>query len=104
MSRRLLAITPVAHPGGAEIHLFRLLAGLRRGGWEIAVTTPGPGRVRDEALRAGYGWHALGLGGLSRRSGARAVSSWPRARALSRGADVVYLSGTVCGRLLPALP
>jgi glycosyltransferase involved in cell wall biosynthesis len=30
--------------------------------------------------------------------------SWPAARALTKGAGVVYLNGGVCGRLLPALP
>ena len=32
------------------------------------------------------------------------MRSWPRARRLAYRADVVYLNGTVCGRLLPALP
>nr|MBA3328119.1 glycosyltransferase family 4 protein [Solirubrobacterales bacterium] len=41
--------------------------------------------------------------GLDRGAGARAVLSWPRARRLARDADLVYLNGTVCGRLLPAL-
>ena len=31
------------------------------------------------------------------------MASWPRARRLAGSADVVYLNGTVCGRLLPAL-
>ncbi|MDQ6745173.1 MAG: glycosyltransferase family 4 protein, partial [Actinomycetota bacterium] len=30
--------------------------------------------------------------------------SWPRVRRLVRAVDAVYLNGTVCGRLLPALP
>src|SRR5581483_8457747 len=33
----------------------------------------------------------------------RALASWPRARTLARQADVVYLNGGVCGRLIPAL-
>jgi glycosyltransferase involved in cell wall biosynthesis len=32
------------------------------------------------------------------------VRSWRHARTLARTADVVYLNGGVCGRLLPALP
>jgi glycosyltransferase involved in cell wall biosynthesis len=103
MNRRLLAITPVDHPGGAETTLLRLLAGLRADGWTISMTTPGHGPLRNLALDAGYSWHALALGGLGARQGARAVASWPRARALARQADVVYLNGTVCGRVLPAL-
>jgi glycosyltransferase involved in cell wall biosynthesis len=104
MTRRLLAVTPVDHPGGAEIHLLRLLAGLASRDWAISLTTPGPGPLRDEAVRAGYRWHPLALGGLERGAGARAVGSWPHARRLAATADVVYLNGGVCGRLLPALP
>ncbi len=105
MSRRLTAVAPVDHPGGAEIHLLRLLAGLADRGWEIAFTTPGEGPLRDEAIRAGYRWCPLALGGLAPGTGARAVASWPRARRIARTeADVVYLNGAVCGRLLPALP
>jgi glycosyltransferase involved in cell wall biosynthesis len=104
MSRRLIAVAPVDHPGGAETCLLRLLAGLGRRGWSVALTTPGHGALRDAALDAGYDWHALPLGGLQPRSGAHAVRSWPRARTLARAASVVYLNGAVCGRLLPALP
>lgn len=104
MSQSLLAITPVDEPGGAEIHLLRLLAGLRPRGWEITMTTPGEGSLRDAALRAGYEWRRLPLGGLGRGSGARAVASFGLVRRLARRTNVVYLNGTVCGRLLPALP
>ena len=104
MTRRMIAVAPVDAPGGAEIHLLRLLEGLQRRGWSIALTTPGAGPLRDAGLAAGYRWHALPLGGLARRAGARAVRHWRTARSLARGADVVYLNGGVCGRLLPALP
>ncbi len=100
---RLLAVAPVDHPGGAEIHLLRLLAGLRERGWQTTLTTPGVGPMRSAALEAGHGWHPLAVGGLARFTGGRAVSSWPRVRRLAHGTDVVYLNGTVCGRLLPAL-
>jgi glycosyltransferase involved in cell wall biosynthesis len=97
-SRRpsLLAVCPTSHPGGAEVGLLRLLARLD---WDVLLTTPGPGPLAE----AGHPWAALPLGGLGRGDGARAVASWPRARRLARGRDVVYLNGTVCGRLLPAL-
>ena len=104
MCPRLVAVSPVDHPGGAETCLLRLLGGLNRRGWSIAMTTPGPGPLRDAALEAGYAWHPLPLGGLLPRTGARAVRSWPRAWSLAREASVVYLNGAVCGRLLPALP
>jgi glycosyltransferase involved in cell wall biosynthesis len=40
---------------------------------------------------------------MRRGGGARALRSWPRVRRLARDFDVVYLNGTVSGRLLPAL-
>jgi hypothetical protein len=104
MSHRLLAVAPVDVPGGAEVHLLRLLAGLAPRGWDVALTTPGDGPLRAEAARAGYSWHRLPVGGLERGAGARALASWPRARKLAAEHDVVYLNGAVCGRLLPALP
>ncbi len=104
MRHRLLAVSPVDAPGGAEIHLLRLLAGLSSRGWEVALTTPGDGPLKAEAKAAGYGWHRLPLGGLERGAGARAVGSWLPARRLAKRYDVVYLNGAVCGRLLPALP
>jgi glycosyltransferase involved in cell wall biosynthesis len=103
MSRRLLAITPVDHPGGAEKALFHLLAGLRDRHWTISLTSPGHGALRDWALSRGYEWHGLPLGGLGPRDGARAIASWPQARQLAASTDVVYLNGAVCGRIIPAL-
>ncbi|HET9102337.1 MAG TPA: glycosyltransferase family 4 protein [Solirubrobacteraceae bacterium] len=102
--RRLLAVAPVDAPGGAEIGLLRLLARLGPRGWQITVTTPGEGPLSAAARAAGYAWAPLGLGGLGRRTGMRALASWPRAGRLAAAADVVYLNGGVCGRLLPALP
>jgi glycosyltransferase involved in cell wall biosynthesis len=102
--RRLLAVAPVDHEGGAELHLLRLLSGLARRDWQITLTTPGSGPLRDAARDSGYGWQALSVGGLAEGTGARAVASWPRARRLARDHDVCYLNGGVCGRLLPALP
>ncbi len=102
--RRLLAVAPVDQEGGAELHLLRLLSGLAGRDWQITLTTPGAGPLRDAARDAGYGWQPLPLGGLQQGSGARAIASWPRARRLARNHDVVYLNGGVCGRALPALP
>jgi glycosyltransferase involved in cell wall biosynthesis len=83
----LLAVAQAQHPGGAEIVLQRLLTRLRARGWDVTETTP----------------RTLALGGLERGAGARALLSWPKARRLARGADVVYLNGGVAGRLLPSL-
>ena len=91
MGTRLLAVAAVDHPGGAEIGLRRLVPRLEAAGWIVTVTTPG-------------GTAGLDVGGLGRGEGAAAVRSWPAARRLAREHDVVYLNGTVCGRLLPALP
>lgn len=96
---RILGVCAVAHPGGAEIALLRLGRRLVARGHELALATPEPGPLDD----AGFPVVHLPLGGLDRGAGARAVRSWPRARQLARYADVVYLNGTVCGRLLPAL-
>jgi len=101
---RLLAVAPVDHPGGAETTLLRLLAQLQSRGWKVTLTTPSRGPLRDAALEAGHSWLALPVGGLGPRTGARAVTSWPRVRRLAGAANVVYLNGSVCGRLLPALP
>lgn len=99
---RLLAVCQVDRPGGPEIGLLRLLGRLRAQGWEVVLTSPGQAPT-GELAEAGYPWEPLEVGGLEHGAGARAVASWPRARKLSRDADVTYLNGTVAGRLLPAL-
>ena len=98
-----MAITPVNHPGGAETTLLRLLSRLAARGWEVTLTTPGPGPAARPGARAGYGWRALALGGLRpalRRArdrllagratagpaGRRRVSEWRRVRAAAAGA------------------
>jgi glycosyltransferase involved in cell wall biosynthesis len=70
----------------------------------VTLTTPGEGPLRDQARDAGYDWRPLALGGLGRHAGARALGSWPAGRQLARDHEVVYLNGSVCGRLLPVLP
>src|SRR3954447_9295608 len=99
---RLLAVCQVDRPGGPEIGLLRLLRRLERRGWDIALTSPGT-EPAAELAATGWPWEALEVGGLEPGGGARAVASWPRARRLSRDADITYLNGTVAGRLLPAL-
>ncbi|HEY4096291.1 MAG TPA: glycosyltransferase [Baekduia sp.] len=98
---RLLAVCQVDRPGGPEIGLLRLLRRLEARGWDISITSPG--EAETPLSDAGYPWEALEVGGLAHGAGARAVASWPRARRLSRDADITYLNGTVAGRLLPAL-
>jgi len=94
----------VDHLGGAETALLRLLSRLAGRGWRVTLTTPGAGPLREAALDAGYAWRSLPVGGLARGAGRRAIRSWPAARGLAGEHDVMYLNGTVCGRLLPALP
>jgi glycosyltransferase involved in cell wall biosynthesis len=99
----VLAVNPVNHPGGAETVLLRLLRGLAARGWRITNTTPGGGVLADQSIAAGLAWEPLRVGGLERGRGAAAVLSSPALRRLSRDADVVYLNGSVCGRMLPTL-
>jgi glycosyltransferase involved in cell wall biosynthesis len=99
---RLLAVCQVDRPGGPEIGLLRLLRRLEARGWEITLTSPGSAEA-PQLADAGWPWEPLAVGGLEHGAGARAVASWPRARKLSKDAEITYLNGTVAGRLLPAL-
>jgi glycosyltransferase involved in cell wall biosynthesis len=96
---KLLAVCQADEPGGAELGLLRLVRRLSARGWDVTLTTPTGGSL----ARAGFAWMELDVGGLGAGEGARAVASWPRARRLGRRFDVMYLNGTVAGRLLPAL-
>jgi glycosyltransferase involved in cell wall biosynthesis len=96
---RILAVCAVAHPGGAEIGLLRLAKRLLARGHVLTLATPAAGPLDD----AGLPVVRLALGGLERGAGARAAASFPRARRLAAGHDLVYLNGTVSGRLLPGL-
>jgi glycosyltransferase involved in cell wall biosynthesis len=98
---RLLAVNAVNHPGGAEIGLLRLLA--RLPGWDVTFTTPGAGPLARQAAALGAALDTLPLGGLESGAGLRAVASWGKAARLARRHDVVYLNGTVAGRVLPAV-
>jgi glycosyltransferase involved in cell wall biosynthesis len=92
----MLAVCATAHLGGAELAMVRLI---KRLDWDVLLSTPEPGPLAD----VGFPWAELPVGGLGRREGARALAAWPLARRLAHGRDVVYLNGTICGRLLPAL-
>jgi len=96
---RILAVCAVAHPGGAEIGLLRLARRLLARGHVLTLATPAAGPLDD----AGLPVVRLALGGLDRGAGARAAASFPRARRLAAAHDLVYLNGTVSGRLLPGL-
>ena len=101
----LLAVAATDHPGGAEIGLLRFLRRLRHAGWDVLVTTPGPGAASHAAEQRGLRWCPLSLGGVrTRGAGTRAMGSYPAARRLARGHDVVYLNGAPCARVLPAVP
>lgn len=98
--KRMLAVCQVEDFGPPELGLIDALTRLCRRGWQITVTTP---TDRPAGLPDDFGWAALELGGLAHGAGARAVASWPRARRLAREHDLVYLNGSVAGRLIPAL-
>jgi glycosyltransferase involved in cell wall biosynthesis len=80
----MLAVNAVARPGGAEIGLARLVE--RLAGWDVRVVGPAE----------------LPAGGLAAGAGLRALGSFAKARRAAARRDVVYLNGTVAGRLLPA--
>lgn len=102
---RLLAVCQVDAIGPPEQALLLTLDQLRAHGWDVTVTTPGLENDggRPPEIDASVRWEPLELGGLSHGAGARAVGSWPRAWRLAREHDLVYLNGSVAGRLLPAL-
>src|SRR2546423_1858371 len=52
MERSLLAVAPVADPGGAETTLLRLLGGLEERGWRVTLSTPAPGPPRAPRIPA----------------------------------------------------
>ena len=99
----MVAVAPVTHPGGAETTLLRLLSELRDHGWELTLTTPGEGPLRDQGMALGFHWDRLPLGGLQQGAGRRALGSYPSAWRLGRASDVVYLNGGVPARVLPAV-
>ena len=103
--RRLLAVSPVAAPGGAEMALVRFLRRLDPERWRPVIASPAGDGVPDLARDHGWPWRELDCGPLPAgpRNAARGIASWPRARALARDSDVVYLNGAVTGRLLPAV-
>jgi len=96
---RILAVCAVTHPGGAEIGLLRLAPRLIARGHEVTLATPAPGPLDH----AGLPVVRIDVGGMQSGAGAAAVRSFPRVRRLARDFDLVYLNGTVSGRLLPAL-
>lgn len=100
MSPSLLGVSPVDHPGGAEVALLRLVERLAKRGWDISLTSPS---ADSPLAQQGFEHHKLDVGGLGAREGARAVASFPKALRLGAKHDVVYLNSTVAGRLLPAL-
>ena len=69
----MVAVAPVTHPGGAETTLLRLLSELRDHGWDLTLTTPGAGPLRDQVM-------ALGSTGAGCRSAA-----WRGVRTASAG-------------------
>lgn len=82
-ARRILAVAPVDHPGGAETGLLRLLARLGARGWLVTVTTPGHGPLRETALRAGIAgsrWRSVACGRAAapeRSAAGHGRDAWP---------------------------
>src|SRR4051812_44085582 len=84
---RVLTVAQSAGRGGAERALERLAKRLQGLGFDVELVDPG----------------TLPVGGIEEGAWARALLSWPRARAQARDADVVLLNGIVAQRLAPAM-
>jgi glycosyltransferase involved in cell wall biosynthesis len=84
---RVLAVAQSTGLGGAELALTRVAERLPALGFDVEVVFP----------------DRLPVGGLSPGAWPRAVASWPRARRMSQGCDLVLLNGIVTQRLAPAM-
>lgn len=98
---QLLVVHAVDQPGGAELALLRAAPLLIDRGWRITMT--GPTGRRPAGTPDGIVWRQQAVGGLGRGRGAAALLAYGAFRSLAAQHDVVYLNGTVPGRLLPAL-
>lgn len=103
---RVLAVAQSAEMGGAELALARILERLPTLGFDVEVAAPRASRrihpppSEDGRLPA---QHRVAVGGLAAGAWPRAVVSWPRARQLAAGFDLVLLNGVVTQRLAPAM-
>jgi glycosyltransferase involved in cell wall biosynthesis len=84
---------------GGEVMLMRVLPRLRERGWEVRLTVPGPGRLRDAARAAGLETVALPLGPPERRSPASYAGA-VAAPVIARSADAVLLNGLPTQRIV----
>jgi len=103
---RLLAVSQVRRPGGAEVILLRVLARLCERGWSVLLATPGPGAVREAArakripvTRVPVSAGRMARGSLAALGGAAALAVLAR----RFGAEAVYLDGRLTQRLVPGL-
>lgn len=103
LPRRIVAVTGAIDPGEGELVTLRMLTALRSRGWQVTLTSPAEGALRDAAVLEGFRWVPLALGGRAPGQGVRAVSSWPLIRWLARRAGIVHLGDPSAARLLPAL-
>ncbi|MGH2889206.1 MAG: glycosyltransferase, partial [Solirubrobacteraceae bacterium] len=103
LPRRIVAVTGVIDPREGELVTLRMLTALRTRGWEVTLTSPAEGALRDAALLEGFRWVPLALGGRAPGQGITAISSWPLIRWLARRTGIVHLGGSTAARLLPAL-
>jgi glycosyltransferase involved in cell wall biosynthesis len=99
---KLLAVSALADVAGGETMLLRLLPELRERGWDVRLTVPGGGRLREAAADAGIPTAWLPVGPPERRDASSyagvAISPLKMARA-----DVVLLNGLPTQRLFAAL-
>ena len=102
---RVLAVAQATELGGAEYSLLRNAQLLPGHGFRVEITVPDEGGLAAAARQAGIAVHHLPVGGLAAGRWAGAALALPRARRLARAIDpdLVWLNGTVAGRLAPAL-
>ena len=102
---RVLAIAQATELGGAEYSLLRNAQLLPGHGFHVEITVPGEGGLAAAAREAGVGVHHLSVGELTAGRWSGAALAVPRARRLARAIapHLVWLNGTVAGRLAPAL-
>jgi glycosyltransferase involved in cell wall biosynthesis len=99
---RLLAVSALSEVAGGEAMLLRLLPELRDLGWDVRLTVPSDGRLREAASESDIPTVRLPLGPPARRN-ASSYAGVAIAPFLLARADVVLLNGLPTQRLFAAL-
>ncbi len=101
-ARSLVAVNPLPWVAGGETTLLRLLPRLTERGWQVRMTVPSAGRLRDAGRQLGLPVRRLPLGPPEERTLASYAGA-ALAPAVLAGADVVLLNGLSTQRVVPAI-